>query len=399
MEHPRRPGIATRVRARLRGERTAGALEALRSAGIGIDIELSRAEQVRAQLAVDGQTLWDCPRSVSSHLLATWNAFLLQTLAAGMLDADYQADRGTVGFVPPVTFEQVWAWFSAAEGWLSMAQQAGANPDYNIAAAVHLPAALPAWVAHEPCPPAHLRALLLALPAIRERADLAVYDLAEQAADERQRQAVNALRQLAAEAGAALDYGRTLHVSPAGAQLHELIEAHLKRAVGLWFHIGQLAAMPSMIGGYRPKTGPGRVDPESVPGGARFDRWCLTDPQTLAQWQGDPKAREAIDALWAADPDPVRTLTIQAQIKAALDSGAIAPVTGSGQGSYYYGCPWPPIYQVRRRLKINGKRLSAAQRFTYEVSAEELPQGGQFVRHILLGPFTTTTEVDYGRGD
>jgi hypothetical protein len=103
--------------------------------------------------------------------------FVLQTLGAGLLDADYAAEPGTVGYVPPITFDQVWSWFSAAEGWLSQAQQARANPDYDLAATLRLPAALPAWAEIEPCPPAHVQAMLTALPSIREHAELALYDL------------------------------------------------------------------------------------------------------------------------------------------------------------------------------------------------------------------------------
>jgi hypothetical protein len=90
------PGIATRVRARLRGERTAAALEGLRAAGGGVYAELVEAEQDRAQLLAEGRDLWDAPRAAGGHLVATWNAFVLQSLGAGLLDADYVADAGTV---------------------------------------------------------------------------------------------------------------------------------------------------------------------------------------------------------------------------------------------------------------------------------------------------------------
>jgi hypothetical protein len=39
----------------------------------------------------------------------SWNAFLLQTLGDQFLDADYRANPASVGFVPPVTAEQVLA--------------------------------------------------------------------------------------------------------------------------------------------------------------------------------------------------------------------------------------------------------------------------------------------------
>jgi hypothetical protein len=115
----------------------------------------------------------------------------------------------------------------------------------------------------------------------------------------------------------------------------------------------------------------------------------------VAAWQADPRARKAIAALWDADPDPARTLAIHAQIQAGLASGAVAPVTTLRLGSYFYCCPWSAIYQVRRPFKIGGKRLSVPQQFTFDVSGEELAEGGAFVRRIVLGPFTPTTEADY----
>jgi hypothetical protein len=51
--------------------------------------------------------------------------------------------------------------------------------------------------------------------------------------------------------------------------------------------------------------------------------------------------------------------------------------------------------EIRARVKINGKRPGVAQQRTFEVSADEVDSGGQFVRRILIGPFEATTEVDY----
>src|SRR5262249_12029110 len=246
MNDPLHPGIATRVRAALRGERSAADLEALRAAGVGVYEELDWPERSRAELVAAGQDLWTAPPDISGHLIATWNAFVLQTLAAGLLDADYATDAGTVGYVPQVTFDQAWSWFAAAAGWLSQAQQARANPDYDLATATPIPAALPAWVEVEPCPPAHLHAMLTALPAIREHAARALSDLDRNRQPEAQKHAANSLRQIAAEATAAAEYAQALGATPAGQRLHELIEAHLKRAVTLWFHVGQLAAMPAL---------------------------------------------------------------------------------------------------------------------------------------------------------
>jgi len=396
---PLNPTIATRMRAKLRGECSAAELEALRAAGAGVFEELARAEQERARLVADGLDLWHAPPAVSGHLVATWNAFVLQSMGAGLLDADYTVDTGTVGYVPAATFEQAWSWFCAAAGWLSQARQAASNPDYDLTAALRIPAALPAWVGAELDTPIHWQAMLIALPGIRDHAELALFDLERTSTTDAARQATNRLRQLAAEAGAAAEYAQALGANPAGERLYKLIETHLKRAVTLWFHLGQLAAMPRLVDRYRTQPGPVRVDLEALPGGPRFDPWCLTDPDTRADWQADRKARQAIGELWRADPDPARTLAIHAQIQAALDAGAIARVPGGAPGSYHYRCPWSPIYQVRRPVTIGGKRLSVPQQFTFDVSAARTAEGRPFVRRILLGPFETTAEIDYTDND
>jgi hypothetical protein len=33
--------------------------------------------------------------------------------------------------------------------------------------------------------------------------------------------------------------------------------------------------------------------------------------------------------------------------------------------------------------------------FTFDVSAEEMGEGGEFTRRLLLGPFHPTTRIDY----
>jgi len=35
------------------------------------------------------------------------------------------------------------------------------------------------------------------------------------------------------------------------------------------------------------------------------------------------------------------------------------------------------------------------QEFTFDVSAEEMPEGGEFTRRLLTGPFHSTSRIDY----
>ena len=61
--------------------------------------------RIRVELTAAETSLWHSLIAVNSQLLAAWNAFVVQTLGEMLLDADYRADPGTVGFVPPVTYD------------------------------------------------------------------------------------------------------------------------------------------------------------------------------------------------------------------------------------------------------------------------------------------------------
>ncbi|MFB9449174.1 hypothetical protein Dvina_30960 [Dactylosporangium vinaceum] len=395
MGDPLRPNLLTKMRASLAGERDAVILEALRGAGRMAYDELLAAEKARDELAAAGVNLWDAPPAVGSQLVAAWNAFVLQTLGQQFLDADYSANPRTVGCVPAVTFDQVSTWFSAVEGWISRGRQARVNPDYDITAELALPAALPAWAEVEPCPPEHLAALLAAVPPVREHVDVALYSLERAGVPAGRQPAVNRLKQLAAEAAAAADYAVGLRSVRYNAVLHELVENNLKQALELWFHAGQLAAMPRLLDDYRPIRPSGRPDPASLPGGARFDPWCLTDRLTLKRWQKDRKAKQAIAELWQYDPDPAATLALKAQIDALVTAGDIAVFRTRDGSSCYYECPWSPLYEVRRPVRIAGRDLRVLQQFALRAAADEVAQGKPFQRGIVVGPFQTTDEVEY----
>jgi hypothetical protein len=393
VDDPLQPGVITRVRAAWRGEQSAVVLEAMRRAGKAAYAGLLRADELRGDLAADG-TLWQPPPAVGSELLAAWNAFVLQTLSEAFLDVDYRTRPGTVGFVPPTMFSQVWGWLSAVEGWLSRTEQARHNPDYDLVQELALPAALPHWVEVDPCPREHLDAMLAAIPSIRGNAELALYAL-QAAVPAGREHAANRLRQLAAEAAASAEYALALRVDAEDRRLHQLIEDSLKRAIEMWFELGQLAAIPALLDHYRGRPAPARPDPGRLPGGRGFDPWCLTDPRTKAVWQADPEARAALEALWANDPDPAATLALGAEIEAAVVRGDLARVQTDDGGFCYYVCPWASLYEVRRPLRLARQDLTVLRQFTLDVSADGMTRGRPFRRELVFGPFEHTDEVGY----
>ena len=391
MADPLRPTLMTKMRAALGGERDAAFLEALRAAGRVAYDELILAEKARAT----GPSPWSVSPAVASHNLATWNAFVLQTLGETFLDADYAAKPGTVGFVPPVTYDQAARWFAAVEGWVSRARQARVNPDYDISLELGLPAGLPPWAEVDACPPEHLTAMLAAVPPIREHVDVAIYALERQGMPDSRRPAVNRLKQMAVEAAAATDYAVGLRIQRHDPTLHELIENNLKRALELWYHAGQLAAMPRLLDSYRGLRPAVRPDIATLPGGARFDPWCLTDPVTRARWQNDPRAVRAIQELWQWDPDPAATIALKTEVDVALAAGDVVSMAAPANGTCYFECPWSALYEVRRPVRIGGQQLRVLQQFTLEVAADDMPRGLPFRRGVLLGPFRMTDKVEY----
>ncbi|MGW2157945.1 hypothetical protein [Nonomuraea sp. NPDC001699] len=396
---PARPTLMTRVIAAYRGEVSTDELEAYRRAGGLVYTELEHAEELRLRLVQDGVNLWHGSQAASGQLLCTWNAFVLQTIGEQLLDADYTADPRTAGYVPPVTSRQVAACFGQVEGWVSRARQAAGNSRYLVETELQLPADLPEWAEADPCPLPHLHGMLAAARAIRRHAEVAFGVFEQTVPDAHDHQAdLQRLRQLVAEAATAADYAEGLLKADPRPSLHEAIEQRLQRSLELYYHVGQLIAMPRHIAGYRSTATRPAATYESLDVDARdFDAWCLTDPQRREFWQADPKARQAVKEMWEYDPDPAATLRIQGQINAAFRDGAIAyavDAAGEPLGSYYC-CPFPAIYSVRRPVVIGGRRLRPMQQFTYEASAEEMERGGPFKREIIVADFRPTDDIDY----
>lgn len=392
-----RPTLMTRLAATLHGEVAATTIEAYRRAGAAAYGEMTAADAARAEIADSGADLWSIPAGRSSQLLCTWNAFALQTLGDELVEADYRADPRTVGYLPKVTAEQTAAFLGQVESWLAAARRSAADPGFDMTAQVALPAPLPGWVEVEPCPRAHLDAMLAAARAMRARAEAAIADFQRAGSPAEHEKTAAKLAGMAADAGAVLSYAESLWSPNADQQIHERVENSLKRAIENYYALGQLLAMPALA--ERPALD--GLHPTGVslplPGQKGFDPWCLTDPSSRAKWQKDPAARRAVDSLWRYDPDPAATLAIQGQIDAAVAAGAIVPgkMPDGSKIGYYFCCPWSAVYLVRRPVVIDGLKLRPMQQFTFDVSAEEVLENGEFERRLLTGPFHKTTKVDY----
>jgi len=392
-----RPSLATRLASALRGEVAADILEGLRRAGRPVHDDLAACERRRSEVSLGGGSLWGLDAGTASQLLCTWNAYVLQQLGEALLDADYAASARTVGFVPPVTAEQAARWLGQVEFWAARARRAAADPGYDVRQEVSVPAPLPPFVEVEPCPTPHLVAMLAAGRALRDHAELALFDVERGRVPQQRRDEVGRLKGLAAEAGSAIKHAEQLVSTHTPQELHERAERALESGLEAYYRLGQLLAMPELldVAPPAPVSAPRQVV-YPVPGEPGFDPWVLTAPDTVAMWRADPQARQAIRVLWASDPNPRATLAGLAEIEAALEQGAL--VRGAGPGlrlRHYFCCPWSSVFTVQRPVRLLGWQLVPGQEFGYDVSAEEMAEGGPFVRRLVLGPFARTEEVDY----
>ena len=391
---------------RLTGEIPADTLEAYRRASGAVYELLDQVEQRRLECKAEGLDPWTVPPAVQCEMLCAWNAFVLQHLGDRLLQTDYDSNPATVGFVPPITSDQILAFYSQVEGWVNMAQQAHSNPNYRLA--VHIPADLPPWSEVEPCPNTHLHAMLQSMRSLREHAQAAILFLPDddKIADETQKAQAHYIRQVLAGALSKARYAEDMHGDNPTQEVHERVEPFVKAAVEGFYLLGQLIAMPQKAAAImaseaqtpaavvNPVTAPARP----LPGEPKFDPWCLTDPAQVAKFKRDPKARQAIDELWRYDPDPAKTLAMQAEIDAAFRRGDIIYTVDSDgkRFGHFFCCPWAPVYTVVRSVTLGGTQLRTMQQFVFDVTAEGINLGGHFKRQIKAGAFQTTNEFEYG---
>lgn len=403
------PPLWGRMFARFQGEVPTTTLEAYRRASLPVFEQLEQAESRRLAGATDGLDPWTLPPATRAASVCAWNAFVLQALGNDILDADDEAHPATAGFVPPVTAEQVLAWFTEVETWLDRAQQAHANPEYRLD--VEVPAELPTWRDTHPCPPAHLRGMLRALHTVGEHAaaSLAALEAVAPATPGQQMQ-MNHIRQLHASARSKARYAAELHGADATPDVRVRVEQHAREAIERFFTLGQLIADPALV------PVPGQPEPalpaaakstrtKSPSSGAKspalldepgFDIWCLTDENARAALKHDPKAEATLRRLWARDPDRAATVALQADIQSALERGDVeyATVHTGGRVGYWHQPPWGSVYAVRRRVELNGQQLLQGERFVLALSQRR--NRSAFWRRLLVGRFSEEGEVSYG---
>lgn len=392
-----RPGIWARVKAFTRGEQDAETLYAYKRAGAGVHAQLDAAERRRFGLAAGGKSPFALSAGVGTELACTWNAFALQTLGDEMLQADEAGDPDSVGFVPPVTFTQVHAYYAEVQRWLAYANRAEHDPGFSLPRGT-LPARLPDWSPVEPCPRAHLDAMMAALGAMRLHLEAAMLEL-EKSTPEADAPKLGQLRGHFAQAVGAADYACTMYVPGASQALHEQVETLAKQATEDLYRVGQYLSYPDLLltgGAQLPAGAPTGLGSFALPGQLGFDPWLMTDPNNVAALKRDPGVVKVIRDMWALDPQPAVSLHWWADIQAAEQRGDVRYARGSGGRlvGYYFCAPYAAIYEAVRPIVVGDTAIRAGQRFTIECAPEGTRVGYPFKREVVTGDFQAAA-LDY----
>lgn len=245
--------------------------------------------------------------------------------------------------------------------------------------------------------------------AVRDHTDAALIFLNDSPPqNEEQKKHLNAIRQVHASAMTKARYAEDMMTNNATRDVHERVEEHVKVAIENFYLLGQLLASPELAAKLNaqnqlPPLPFGQAQSGSTPllaqpGESAFDMWCLTDPEARERFQNDREAVKAIKTLWSLDPDPRRTLEIQAEINARFERGDIAFATdhyGKKLG-HFFCAPWGAVYVAKRSQNLGGRRLTAMQQFIFNVTCEGVNLGAPFEREIMKGNFNPTTKFEYG---
>jgi hypothetical protein len=415
-------------------------LRAFLRAGNSVYDAIDAAEARRAELRDNGVDPWAYPAASAAALLCAWNAMVLQTLGESL------SGGGAYAAMPALTrpvFDQAWRVLSQVAGWMACAQRALIDPNYRLDG-TPLPAELPGWT-DELAPPGYLRGLIEAADSISARCDVAVAAFTATAANRHEHAAdVAKVTGLVAQARAVGDYGRSMVGPNADDRLRGEVQGRLHQALSLWFHLGQLlaipvaptpaeapppaAAKPGLVDAladfgkaallnaqsrqyeelFDPVVHSGRAfalsnlarahtmerlgpafalmmpDTDQLPTSfvpAAFDIYCLTEPSRRATVAADEDLLASLATLWKCDPAPHLTTALAQQLGVAVANQSLRIATGPDGVALALGsCPWPPIYDVLGPTVIGGTQLRVGTQVAVRIGFDAT---GVFQRHVV----------------
>jgi hypothetical protein len=373
----------------LSGELSLRTFEAYASAGPLVRQELDEAERLRHDTAGARTESRGVQTAAAGRLLSVWNAYVLRTVGEHLLEA---VRRRSLGTVRAGVAARILTFLGPADRWMAQARRAATDLAYRVEKRMHLPAEPPVWPdqKHGPYPLSEAMATALRTVHARGDATLAAYVHSPVWRGED----LLRLRGMLDDAAMAIEYAEGPPAEDAFWGVSTAL--HLRYALRSLFFFGQVAALPALLDAHDPE----KIVSLTGRAPSSFDAWCLTDPGQRRALRALPSARTAIERFWAADAYPAETVRVQAQLDAALRTGAVtfaADRAGERLGSFHR-CPWPAVYEARRPVTVGGVRVMPMEHFTFDVLGEGHRPGMPYARRIVVSDFVPAEAAVGSRG-
>jgi hypothetical protein len=367
----------------------------LRAASQIEDVWQQVDERIAAALA-QGAPPWEAYRRMRYALAFIRATRTHQIFVRELLAADAAFDPATVGYLPPVTYDQCNALCHRIEPDLRHAVAALNDPEFTPDVALPLPLG-PRVESEEDCPATHLQGVIAAAREVREWAAglIAQYGTSVAHAGEpvpaEIAAHVVALNAQLAEADSALRFGVDLagqaSRGEATAELHEQAEDSLWDALETFFLLNQAVAMPELL---RPPVEPSSAGAATAKrrGASRRGRsyrdrrihpgdlWRIASPAARVQLQGTQFGGDEMAEMCEKMGNVLSAGAQQYldEVETAVKSGDAYMVASMAN------CPFEPLYRARRQIEIAGATIPAGREFHWNFHRGHIETAPRFGR-------------------
>lgn len=327
------------------------------------------------QLATEGVAPWDAYAELRYPLAFIRAARTYQVIVQQLLVADDTFDHITLGYLPPVTYDQANALCHQILPNLQQAIAALHEPKYEPEEPIPLELGPRIEVKGHTCPLPHLAGMLGAVREVREWTAglIAEYANAVRAANMPIPDAITAhlseldgqLAQADSQLRFAEDLVGQITEQQATPELHEQAEDSLWDSLRAYFLLNQTVAMPELL--QMPPDAALAPAPHSH--GGYHDRhirprdlWRLAAPSARGELLHTTSGEEQMAALCEKMRGllPAAAQQYADEAKAALARGDMSLVAAMSI------CPYEPLYRARRPLDIAGAHVPAGYEFHWD---------------------------------
>ncbi|HST88052.1 MAG TPA: hypothetical protein VLJ14_06705 [Ktedonobacterales bacterium] len=367
----------------------------LRAASQIEDVWQQVDERIAAALA-QGTQPWDAYGRMRHALAFIRAARAHQIFIRELLAADAAFDPATVGYLPPITYDQCNALCHQIHPDLQRAVAALNDPEFTPDVALPLPLGPHVEAEDEACPVTHLQGMIAAAREVREWAAglIAQYSTAVAHAavpvPPDVSAHVTALNARLAEADSALRFGVDLvgqaSRGEATVELHEQAEDSLWDALETFFLLNQAVAMPELL---RPPVEPSPSSANTSQKGATRrrrnyrdrhirpdDLWPIAAPAARSQLRGTKFGGDEM-----AEMCEKMGGILSAGAQQYLDEVAAAVSRGDAYMiAAMANCPFEPLYRARRPLEIAGATIPTSHEFHWNFHRGHIETASRFGR-------------------